>query len=311
MNKLIRIWNQNRGKIIITALVVVFFFIIIRTLNGVAKKSIEQKNNNTNTAWVEEEEIPDKSILTGQKVNSETTKTNVNVIEEFVNSCNENDIDKAYNLLTDDCKETLFKTKEKFTENYYNLIFSEPRTIKVENYKNSSKGNTYKVTFYGDVLGTANVSNKNYYQDYITVEKENNKLNVNSLIRTSQINKKTEQNGITLEITKQAIYIDYEIYTIKVQNNTNKEICIDTRKSSKSIYATGTDNIKYTAFANEIASNLYEITAYGSKTYNLKFNKKYNPSIRTKKVTFTDVVEDYEKYENENILERLKLEVSW
>lgn len=73
----------------------------------------------------------------------------------------------------------------------------------------------------------------------------------------------------------------------------------------------GTDNVKYTAFTNEIASNLYEITAYGSKTYNLKFNKKYNASIRTKKITFTDIVEDYEKYRNENIEERLKLEVAW
>lgn len=236
MNKLIRIWNQNRGKIIITALVVVFFFIIIRALNSVAKKSIEQKNNNTNTAWVEKEQIPDKSILTGQKVNTETTKTNVSVIEEFVNSCNENNIDKAYNLLTDDCKETLFKTKEKFIENYYNLIFTEGRTTKIENYKNSSKTNTYKVTFYGDVLGSGDASAKNSKKDYITVEKQSGKLNINSLITTNDINKKTEQNGIIVTVAKQEIYIDYEIYIINVKNNTNKEICMDTKKSTKSVY---------------------------------------------------------------------------
>lgn len=311
MNKLIRIWNQNRGKIIITALVVVFFFIIIRALNSVAKKSIEKKNNNTNTAWVEEEQIPDKSILTGQKVNTETTKTNVSVIEEFVNSCNENNIDKAYNLLTDDCKETLFKTKEKFIENYYNLIFTEGRTTKIENYKNSSKTNTYKVTFYGDVLGSGDASAKNSKKDYITVEKESGKLNINSLITTNEINKKTEQNGILVTVAKQEIYIDYEIYKINVKNNTNKEICMDTKKSTKSVYAVGSDNVKYTAFTNEISSSLYEIIAYGSRTYNLKINKKYNASIRTKKITFTDIVEDYEKYKNGNVQERLKLEVEW
>lgn len=313
MNRLIRIWNQNRGKIIITALVVVFFFIIVRALNGVAKKSLEQKNNNnnTNTTWVEEKEIPNKSILTGEKVNTEVTKTNVSVIEEFVNSCNENNIEKAYNLLTDDCKETLFKTKEKFVENYYNLIFTESRTTKIENYKNSSKTNTYKVTFYGNVLGTGDASAKNSKKDYITVEKETGKLNINSLITTNDINKKTEQNGITVTVAKQEIYIDYEIYEIKVQNNTNKEICMDTRKSTKSVYGVGSDNVKYTAFTNEISSSLYEIIAYGSRTYNLKINKKYNPSIRTKKITFTDIVEDCEKYENENIEERLRLEVQW
>lgn len=71
----------------------------------------------------------------------------------------------------------------------------------------------------------------------------------------------------------------------------------------------GSDNVKYTAFTNEISSSLYEIIAYGSRTYNLKINKKYNPSIRTKKITFTDIVEYYEKYKNENIEERLKIEI--
>lgn len=73
----------------------------------------------------------------------------------------------------------------------------------------------------------------------------------------------------------------------------------------------GSDNVKYTAFTHEISSDLYEITSYASKTYQLKFNKKYNASIVTKKVTFTDVVEDYQTYKNENTTQRLKLEVAW
>lgn len=309
MNKIMRIWNQNRGKIIITALIVAFFFIIIRALNDNAKKVSEEKKNNTNNQWVVEENIPDKSIITGEKVNTQKTQINANLIEDFVNKCNEKDIDNAYNLLTDECKNTLFQTKEKFVENYYNLIFTEPRTLKVENYKNSVTTNTYKVTFYGDVIGTGKASSNNYYQDYITVENISGRLNINSLIQVNEINKKIEQNGITLSVENQQIYIDYEIYKIKTQNNTDKEICMDTRKSSKSIYITGTDSVKYTAFANEISSNLYEISAYGSKTYNFKFNKKYNASIRSKKITFTDIVEDYEKYKNDKIEEKLKLEI--
>lgn len=237
MNKIIRIWNQNRGKIIITALIVVFFFIIIRALNGVAKKRLEQRNNNANTTWIEEEEIPNKSILTGEKVNNQTTKTNVSIIEDFVEKCNSNAIDNAYELLSEGCKDVLFPTKERFIKDYYNVIFTEIRTINIENYKNSSKGNTYKVTFYGDVLGSGSISSKDYYQDYITVESKSNKLNINSLITTNEINKKIEQNGIAVTVAKQKIYVDYEIYEIKVQNNTNKEICLDTRKSSKSVYA--------------------------------------------------------------------------
>lgn len=310
MNKIIRIWNQNRGKIIITALIVAFFFIIIRALNDSALKASKERKNKVNETIVEED-MPTQSIITGEKVNVEKTKTNVNLIEDFVEKCNSNDIDNAYALLSEGCKETLFPTKERFIKDYYNVIFTENRTTNIENYKNSTKTNTYKVTFYGDVLGAGSISSKDYYQDYITVEKESKKLNINSLIITNEINQKVEQNGIIITVAKQKIYIDYEIYEIRVQNNTNKDICLDTRKNSKSVYATGTDNVKYTAYTNEISSDLYEITAYGSKTYRLKFNKKYNASIATKKITFTDVVEDYQKYKNENGTERLKLEVAW
>ncbi len=235
MNRLIRIWNQNRGKIIIIALAVAFFFIIIKALNANAiRASQEKKNNNQN---IVEEDMPTQSIITGEKVNIEKTKTNVSLIQDFVEKCNSNDIDNAYNLLSEGCKNTLFPTKERFIKDYYNIIFTESRTTKIENYKNSTKTNTYKVTFYGDVLGAGSVSSKDYYQDYITIEKESGKLSINSLIIVNEINKKVEQNGILVTVAKQKLYVDYEIYEIKVQNNTNKDICLDTRKSSKSVYA--------------------------------------------------------------------------
>lgn len=311
MNKIIRLWNQNRGKIIITTLVVVFIFIVIRALNEGAKKNLEAKKNNVNNEIIFEDDMPSKSIITGETVDEEKTERNVDIINDFIEKCNGNDIDNAYDLLTDGCKETLFSNKDSFINNYYNIIFTEPRTVKIENYKNSSKTNTYKVTFYGDVLSSGSISAKDYYQDYITIENDTGKISINSLVTTNEINKQVEKNGIVLTVSKQEIYMDYEKYKIKVQNNTDKTICLDTRTNSKSVYSIGTNSVKNIAFTNEISSSLYEITAYGSKTYNMKFDKKYNASVRTKKIVFTDVVEDFEKYTNENIEERLKLEVAW
>lgn len=307
MNKIIRIWNQNRRKIIIIALVIVFFFILLQVLNQMAKSNIEK--NNAKQENKEKENLPTKSIITGEVVKEETTKTNVEVINTFADNCNNKDIDSAYSLLTEECKEILFPTKDSFINNYYNVIFSENRTIKIENYKNSSKNNTYKVTFYGDALSTGNISGTDKYQDYITIDKETKKLNINSLITSNEMNSEKEVNGIKIQVLRQDIYIDYEKYEIKVENNTDKTVMIDTLTSSKKIYVVDNDNIKYTAFTSEIANNLLELPKYVTKTYSIKFNKKYNPSSKIKKVVFSDIVEDYEKYKQEKTEDRLKIEV--
>lgn len=310
MNKIIRMWNQNRKKIIIIVLVVAFCFLIIQVLNQMAKEQIKE-NNNKNKIVSKEENLPSTSIITGEKVKETTTQTNVGIIESFVENCNSNDIEKAYSLLTDGCKEVLFPTKESFINNYYNIIFKEQKTIKIENYKNSSNTNTYQVTFYGDVLSTGNVATSDKYTDYITVEKDSEKLNINSLVTTTKLESEKEVNGIKISVKRKEIYKDYEKFQIKVENNTDKTVLLDTRKSSKTIYAVGTDSIKYSANTNEIGSSLFEIQKYVAKTYEIKFNKRYDSSIRSKKIIFSDIIEDYDKYKQQKTDERLKIEIEF
>lgn len=310
MNKIIRMWNQNRKKIIIIALGVVFIFAIIQVLNQVAKEEIQKKANNNNVSSVQNyQKLPTTSSRTGEVVSEEKTKTNVNIIENFVQACNNADTKKAYDLLTDECKNTLFPTEQDFIDNYYNLIFKTKKTIDIENYKNSSKTNTYMVMFYEDSISTGNVSSSQNYGDYITVDKDTQKLNINSLITAKEINKSTEKNGIRITILKQELYKDYEIYEIKAENNTDKTVLLDTMSSSKKIYIMDNSNIKNTVAINEIADSLLQITSYGAKTISMKFYKNYNSGSRTKKVIFTDIVEDNDKYEQENTTDRLKIEV--
>lgn len=307
MNRIIRMWNQNRREIIIIALGVVFFFVIIQILNQMAKTQNEQKRNNTiiqNT-----EKLPTTSIITGDEVSEEKTKTNVELIENFVEACNVTDIEKAYELLSDECKEVLFPTEQYFIANYYNVIFKVERTIKIENYKNSSNVNTYLVTFYEDNISTGNVSSSDYYRDYISIDKETQKLNINSLILAKEINTQAEVDGISISVEKQEIYKDYEIYTIKAENKTDKTVLIDTQSSSKNIYIMNSNNIKNNVSMHEIAGSLLQITQYGAKTIKMKFIKTYNSANKTKKIIFTDIISDYEAYEQNSEIDRLKIEV--
>lgn len=296
MGKLIRFWNQNRKKIIIIIGLIVFVIIIIQLLNQVTieKKQQEQQALLENNQE-EEEDLPNKSIITGEKIETDITKENTNLINEFVEYCNSKEIEKAYDLLTDECKKTLFANEQEFVDYYYNMIFTETRIIDLENFRNANNYYTYAVEYHNDIMSTGKVSTENMYKDYITIDKNVNKLNINSFIYSKPINKTSEYNGITIEVKEQQIYKDYEKYVISVNNSTSKKILLDTRQNSRSIYVLG-NSTKYSAFANEILDTMYEIPEHYTKTYTFKFDKIYNPNIKSKKIGFTDIVTDFEAY---------------
>lgn len=311
MNNIIRMWNQNRKVIIIIALIVVFCFLVLQILNNIAKENIEKQNteNKINNVNTEEVKIPTTSIITGEKVDENTSKDNLKLIQDFGNMCNEGKIQEAYNMLTTGCKEVLFPTLEDFKINYYNIIFKNAKTIKVENYKNSTTTNTYIVTFYEDILSTGSAENAKNYKDYITVEKEEGKLNINSLITSKTIEKENKENGVKIRTLRQEVYVDYEIYKFEFKNNTENTVLIDTLSNSKSIYLLDRNSIKYGSFATEIASSFYELPMYMTKIFSIKFNKKYNPADTTKKIGFSDIIINYEQYKEQNTKERYKIEI--
>lgn len=312
MNKIVRIWNQNR-KLIITAIIAIaFLIIVIQVLNQLAKMNKEQQNNQRQEVV---EGLPTESIIGGQTVSTEITKENVEEIETFIKKCNSGDIEGAYNMLTDDCKSVLFANKvENFKVGYYDIIFSNKRTGDIENFISENKRYTYRVKFYTDMLSTGSIENMESYQDYITIDKnmDDGKLNLNSLIYKRDINKESELNGVKIIVVSKQVYKDYEKYEIKFENTTNNRILIDTRTQTKSVYVLGSNNITYGSNISEISSSLCEIPANFYRTYTIRFNKQYSSEIKTEGIAFTDIVPDYETYKQntKDYKQRLKISVS-
>lgn len=311
MNNIIRFWNQNRKMIIIGVIAIVLLIVIIQVLNQIVKEQNRPSNNVQNVE--KQEELPTKSIIGDKTIAVETTKSNVDLIETFIQECNNGNITKAYEMLTEDCREVLFPKEENFKNGYLNIIFSNKRMSNIENFRSNNKLYTYRVTLYDDILATGNAQNAQSYQDYITIDEnaKEGKLNINSFIQKKVIDKEEEKDGIKITLLSQIIYKDHEDYEIKVENNTNKRISIDSREKSRSIYLVGSNNATYSSNIHEMASNLYEIPAYFSRTYYIKFNKIYDTS-RSRSVSFSDIIPDYEAYEQtpEKVEERVKISIS-
>lgn len=312
MNNMIRFWNQNRKGIIASVIVIVFLIVIVQILNEITKKQMNEKQEKTENLRIEEMNLPSRSIITGEKVSIEATKTNTSLIKEFVNMCNNKEIDNAYELLTDDCKEANFPTKQLFIENYYNLIFLNKQNFDIENYYNDSEIYTYKIKYYVDSLSTGNISN-NSYTDYITVNEMSNKgkLNISNFIKKEKIDSYEEKDGIKITVVSKNIYLNYEKYNVIVENKTGKEIMINTNEKRETINIQTQNGIKYGANMTDISNNLLKIEPYMSRNYIMRFNKNYNPDIDIDSVNFEDIVSDYNRdiYTPED-KERIKIKIN-
>ena len=186
-------------------------------------------------------------------------KNQIEVIDDFVQYCNENNLQSAYDLLTNDCKEEMYPTLEIFQESYYNQIFNnETKNISVENWIN----NIYKVKINEDFLSTGTYSKENTIQDYITVVQENDeyKLNINSFIGTKEINKSKESNGIQIEVLEEKQYMDYQVFKMRIKNNSENNICLDDGKDIKAMYIEDDNGLKYSENTHEIAESILEFS---------------------------------------------------
>ena len=137
-------------------------------------------------------------------------------------------------------------------------------------------------------------------QDYYTIVKENDeyKLNINNYIGKEEVNKTKKQNGVEIYIAERKNYIDYEIYILKIKNNTQNDILLDSKKNTRTVYLTDMKNQNYVAFLNELSIDDLTIKSGTMQTVSIKFNKAYNPQKVVKSINFTNIVLNYQEYLN-------------
>lgn len=312
MNKIIRYFNQNRKKVFIIIIIIVFLFGLLQLLNFFAKNNKNETINISGTNPVVQSNksvVSEKSAVSGTNVPETKLKSETEIIDSFFKYCNDGDIENAYNLLTDECKEEMYPTIDEFKRIYFYDLFSDgKRTYTVENWF----GSTYQVRITGDILSTGKLDENQTKQDYITIVKKGSdyKLNINSYVgRTSPKDKTTTYNNVDITIDQIDTFMDYETYTISVKNNTENSILLDTDESTKSVYLLDKNNAKYYFFNNEVLKNKLVVQSKYTNKLKIKFASTYSSTKKIKSIIFSKFVlnyDDYKKVENKENYEGIK-----
>lgn len=316
MYKLIRFYNQNRKTIFKIILIIVLAIGLLQLINYFIKMKNKEEIDSSNIIStknnVNSELVSDKSLISGGSVSSTKLKRDTDIINKFVKYCNEGDVNSAYDLLTDECKEEMFSSVEEFNDIYYLRLFgNEKKMYTIENWA----GNVYQVRFSGDILSTGNLNNNETNEDYITVVKQNNedKLNINNYIGRKKDNKTTEYKNIKFTITSIDTYMDYEIYNLTIENNSEADILLDTNDDNKSVYLLDGRGMKYYFHNSEIIENLLLVRGKLTNELQIKFSNSYSSTRKIETLVFSKLVlncEDYKENSQEYKFDQVGLRVN-
>lgn len=301
MYRLIRFFNQNRRTIIKIILIIVFIFILIQLFNLISKNKMnDNKNENVDTDeksnFINENSalISDESLISGRKVSENVLSQSSDIIGKFINYCNDGNVELAYDMITDECKEEMFPSIGDFEKIYYSDIFDgSKKNYTIENWY----GNVYRVRITDDILSTGNLDN-NAHQDYITVMSD--KININSYVGRKEINNVTTNNNVDIDVISKDTYMDYEIYTISVTNNSDNTILLDGGNNPKSIYLLDEKDMKYYFYNNEVVASNFIVPSQYKKTFKIKFSNSYSSSRTIRSIVFSNFIVNYDEYKNDN-----------
>ncbi len=306
MGRKIAEWYINNKTKVLTAIFIIVVIILVSIIVNFLN-TLQLNKSQTNTEAnvnVQENNAPignftdiyvegTESVVTGENTSSSQV-TIIDTINQFVQLCNEGNVNEAYNMLSDECKEEVYPSLDSFRNNYYNVIFNgQKKNISVENWVNS----IYKVTFQNDALSTGVYTEEGTIQDYITVTRnENNelRLNINNYIGREEINKtRTNSSNISITVLRSDTYMDYETYTYSIINNTNKTILLDDKSSTDNMYIEDENGNQYTAYIHELSEAQLTITPGETKEITIKYYSRYGSTKNITQVVFNKIILNY------------------
>lgn len=283
----------NRNNNLIWRIIAIIFAILFLTklLNGYYEEKESQKREEVSlyTNNTKLEYVPVKTFST----ESDSVKI---TMSSFVNYCNNRELDKAYGMLTKECKDAMFPTIEDFEKIYINKIYKINRTFDLEKWYEQGNVETYLLTLYGDILATGNTNNSTQeFCTFIKNERGIYKLNINNYIYGLNRNKSKTIKDITVKIEHVDIYDEYQQIRFTIKNNTNKNICLNGNKYNENIYLQSSSGKIYPSVNSEFDLQNIVLKANSEETFTVDFNIVYGSNNATYLV-ISDIIFDYENY---------------
>lgn len=274
--------KKNKNKIYIATIVI----IVIIAINIFLGKQIE------NAAPMTSYE-PHTPIISGSEVKSKKTKENIETkVEEYMDYCNEKNYEKAYNLLTEDCKECRFNNDIDKFKKYVDYIFDGEKIYSIQNYSTKNNVYIYQAIISEDIMATGKneKDSDEYYDEKIVITKvgDEYKFAVDGFIQKDTMEKVSEDEHMKTTVESKQVYYDKIVYTLKIKNKTNYDIVLERDKEEECIGISLDGEMREQE--DEIYNNTEKVIYAGkTKTIQLTFPKYYDENREPDYIIFNKV----------------------
>lgn len=305
MHKLLRYYNQNRLKIWAILLAIVLGYALLQVLNSaIGNQNTEEKNNEQETTSnnVVSYRNESESMVTGGSVSDLYSDEIGAFINQFFTYCVNHEPQRAYEMVSNNTKQLLYQTESLFEKNYYENRFSGNKQFSFQSWSRTDGLYIYQVRIFDNMLATGQTSD-NYIEEYvtITVEEGSYKLNLNSYLGRKQLNVRDEDDNLSVQAARVDRYLDYEVYTLNIQNKTSGTILLDTKRKTNSCYVVDSIGNKFEALLYENSDEDLEFSPNEMKTIQIRFSDAYREGLKIKSINFTDIVNSEEFEQDKDI----------
>lgn len=152
-------WARN-GKPLLQ--IIGFILLVIMVIQGLNQYTILSNKEKA------EQELETKEQRETEKKKQEDIKEDKEFISKFIDYCNKNNIEEAYQMLSTKCKEKKYLSIKNFKEKYINKIFGDKKDFEIT----LKEDNIYKIVFLEDILQAGKIENRRKIEDYYRIEED-------------------------------------------------------------------------------------------------------------------------------------------
>lgn len=271
-------YKRNKSKIVIILLIWFVIIVINLILKNYKGPQTPKTSYKPHTAIMDNSEVPKKDQEPIEKL-----------ISDYIGCCNNKEYEKAYNMLSYECRTNLYSNIDDFKK-YVDNVFDTKKIYTIQNYSNVDNKYIYEVNIFEDILATGLTGKEDLsiYSEKFVITKTNNGLSlaIRNFVENSENYQVYEDEYIKVEVKDMVQSYETQVYKVKLTNRTENTIVLaDKTEKYEIMLELNSENRN---IQNMRERGIY-LNPYESKEVDLEFVKFFDENEKAKGIIFNAV----------------------
>ena len=271
-------FKRNKSKITIVLILWAIVIIINLILKTIKEPQIPSTSYTPHTAIMNNSDVPKKQQEPIEKL-----------IEEYIGYCNNKEYEKAYNLLSNECKSALYPNIDDFKK-YVDNVFKGKKVYSIQHYSNVDNTYVYEVSIFEDILATGLTGEENFdiYSEKFVIKNSNGNLSlaIREYIGTEENYQVYEDDFIKVEVQSVKQSYETQTYKVKLTNRSEYKIVLANKTEKNEIML---ELEKENRNMQNISDKGIILLPYDSKEIEMEFVKFFDEDEKAKSIIFNAV----------------------